>query len=424
MPDKIKKITAAEILDSRGNPTLEVTVELGNGQGAKASVPSGASTGIYEAAELRDGDAGRYGGLGVLRAVENVNTAINIALAGCRIIDQRGIDEAMMELDGSENKSNLGANAMIGVSLAVARAAAMSQGLPLYKYLRTLYAGAPAGYRLPVPLMNVINGGKHSDSNLNFQEFWVIPSGAKSFSESLRQGSEIFHALAAVLKNNGLDTDVGNEGGYAPHFSNHRQVFDLILQAVEAARLKPASDVFLGMDAGSSVFYDADSKLYKLSLDGSDYRSLEFVDYYLDLLGRYPLAAIEDPLAEEDWQAWEQLSKVTAKRYPKAVIIGDDLFVTNTKRLQQGITRRVGNGIIIKPNQVGTLTETLTCVALAQENGYKVAVSHRSGETNDSFIADLAVAVNADFIKTGAPSRGERVAKYNRLLAIERELDV
>ena len=422
MQFSIKNIEGLEILDSRGDPTVQVSVTLENGTRAVAAVPSGASTGTFEAFELRDGDELRFGGKGVLKAVSNVTTTIRTNLMGFDARDQRGIDDLMRRIDGTENKSKLGANAMLGVSLAVARAAALAQQLPLYRYLRTLSQNDDAYFRLPIPLVNVINGGKHASSNLDIQEFWVIPHAASQFKERLRQASEIFHALGSALAKAGLDTDLGNEGGYAPNFVNHKQVFEFILKSIEAAYLQPGADVGLGLDVGSSVFFDADAERYDLALEHESLTSEEMTSYMKELVNAYPLIALEDPLAEEDWDGWQRLTADLTAKNKKLRIIGDDLFVTNVNRLSRGIELGCANSVLIKPNQIGTLSETLDCIALAQRHGYDCAISHRSGETTDTFIADLSVAVNAAYIKTGSTARGERMAKYNRLLEIENEL--
>lgn len=422
MPDKIKKITALEILDSRGEPTLEVVVELANGVSGQAAVPSGASTGRFEAHELRDGDNLRYGGKGVLKAVDNVNKILNQELNGLRVTEQRVIDELMIKLDGTKNKSKLGANAILGVSLAIAHTAAKSTGQPLYKYLRQIYNPELKEYILPTPLVNVINGGKHASTNINLQEFWIVPILADSFEKKLEQVSNIFHALGKLLQSLGLDTDLGNEGGYAPNVKSHRQVFDLIIQAIESVGLKLEEDVVLGIDAGASVFYHAETQTYDLSLEKLSLTSEELMEYYLDLITDYPIRFLEDPLDEEDWSAWQLFSKNDLINQHKIKLIGDDLFVTNQVRLQKGIDQGAANAILIKPNQIGTLTETLATIRLAQANGYEIAISHRSGETTDTTIADLAVAVNAQFIKAGSTARGERVVKYNRLLKIGQDL--
>ncbi len=422
MPDKIKKIEATEILDSRGEPTLEVTVELNNGLKSSAKVPSGASTGRFEAHELRDEDPERYHGKGVLKAVDNVNRIIHRELAGLRVTEQEKIDLLMKELDGTKNKSKLGANAILGVSLACAYTAAKSVGLPLYRYLRQRYLPKDKEFLLPTPLVNVVNGGKHGDTNLNLQEFWLVPVGDKSFAEKLRQVSEVFYHLGQLLQATGHDIDLGNEGGYSPDMQSHREVFDFLLSAIEQAKFEPGEDIMLGLDAGASVFYNTARDRYNLALEKKEFTADELIDWYIGLMENFPLRYLEDPLGEEDWEAWKRFSKNEFIREQRVRLIGDDLFVTNTQRLQKGIELKVANTILIKPNQIGTLTETLQAIRLAQDHNYEVVISHRSGETNDTTIADLAVAVKAQYIKAGAPSRGERIAKYNRLLSIEKEV--
>jgi len=422
MPDKIKKIEAIEILDSRGNPTIQVTVESSIGLTAVAAVPSGASTGRFEAHELRDGDKRRYDGQGVLKAVDNVNQILAPEIVGLKATEQKKIDELMIKLDGTKNKSKLGANAILGVSLAVAKLGAKVAGKELFEYLRSLYDPKNKKYVLPTPVVNVINGGRHGSTNINIQEFWVVPIKAKEFKEKVRQSSEVFHKLGSLLQGIGLDTDVGNEGGYSPHVKSHRQVFDLITQAIESAGYEPGEDIVLGIDAGASEFYDDESNKYKLPLENKEFDSQEIIDFYIDLMETYPLRFLEDPLDQEDWSAWQEFTRDDHIKASHVRLIGDDLFVTNVTRLKKGIDMGVANTILIKPNQIGTLTETFAAVRLAQENNYQVMVSHRSGETSDTTIADLAVAVNADYIKTGSTSRGERTAKYNRLLNIEHKL--
>lgn len=421
----IKKITASEILDSRGNPTVQVRVDLG-GLSAKASVPSGASTGIHEAWELRDKDK-RYSGKGVLKAVKNVNEIIGKALKGFNVNEQEKIDKKLIALDGTPNKKNLGANAILGVSLACARAAAEAKKQPLYDYISKTYKMKIKEYEMPIPMFNIFNGGKHADTNLDFQEFMAVPIRKKLglkekknvFAENLRMGSEIFHELGKVLKERGLDTDVGNEGGYAPDISSSIQALDMIIAAAIRAGYTPGVDMGLGMDVGSSVLYDFNQKKYIFKLDKAVFTNSNLSGLYHEWLRKYPFVLIEDGLAEDDWEGWKELTELMGS---DLLLIGDDLFVTNEERLRRGIREKVANSVLIKPNQVGTLTETINCVKLAKDNNYKVVVSHRSGETNDDFIADLAVAIGADYIKSGAPSRGERLAKYNRLLEIEREL--
>lgn len=422
MPDKIKKISAIEILDSRGNPTLETTVEISSGVSVSASVPSGASTGRFEAHELRDGDKARYGGKGVLKAIDNVNNILNKELQGLSVTQQAKIDDMMIRLDGTPNKSKLGANAILSVSLAVAKAGAMFNHQELYEYLRFLYNDKLKKYTLPTPVVNVINGGAHAATNLNIQEFWLAPVYAKTFSEKLRQASEIFHKLGDILAASGYDTDLGNEGGYAPDFKSHKQVFEFIMQAIESCGYRPGKDILLGIDAGASEFYDVAKKRYNLDLEGQSFSDDELIDFYFDLMEMYPLRLIEDPLDQEDWGAWADMTGDHFIKSNDVKIIGDDLFVTNIKRLKKGVDMGVANSILIKYNQIGTLTETFETIRYARENNYKIIVSHRSGETTDTTIADLAVAVNADYIKTGSTARGERTAKYNRLLKIEEKL--
>lgn len=386
---------------------MEVTVLLSNGQGAKASAPSGASTGIHEALELRDGDPKRYEGKGVLRAINNVKEPIHNALKGLTVTDQQIIDDTMIELDGTVNKSKLGANAILGVSLAVARTAALSQAVPLYKYIRSLMKQQPENYRLPVPLVNVVNGGMHAHSNLDLQEFWIIPHAAVTFAERIRQASEIYHALGALLEQDKRDTDVGDEGGYGSDFESHSQVFDYMLKAIERASLEPVKDIVMGIDAGASVFYDTSGSVYRLPLEQQDeYSSSQMLAFYDQLCKKYPIKAIEDGLSEDDWPGWIEMTKHYKDIDASLQLIGDDLFVTNIKRLQHGIDQQAANAILVKPNQVGSLTETLACIGLAQEHNFRVVISHRSGSTTDTFISDLAVAVNADYIKAGAPTRG------------------
>ena len=422
MPDKIKKISAIEILDSRGNPTIEATVELSNGVSASAAVPSGASTGRFEAHELRDVDKVRYDGKGVLKAIANVNDILNKELNGLSVTQQVKIDNLMIELDGTNNKSKLGANAILSVSLAVAHAAAKFNNVELYEHLRSLYNPKLKKYTLPTPVVNVINGGAHASTNINIQEFWLVPEKAKIFSEKLRQTSEIFHKLGDLLEVAGHDTDLGNEGGYAPNVKSHKQVFEFIIHAIESSGYKPGEDIFLGIDAGASEFYDDKKKVYNLDLESKVFTDDELIDFYFDLMELYPLTLVEDPLDQEDWEAWADISKDEFIKNNDIKIIGDDIFVTNIERFQKGIKMGVANTILIKLNQIGTLTETLEVIREARDNDYKVIVSHRSGETTDTTIADLAVAVNADYIKTGSTARGERTAKYNRLLKIEQKL--
>ncbi|HTW96701.1 MAG TPA: phosphopyruvate hydratase [Candidatus Methylomirabilis sp.] len=412
---KINNIKAREILDSRGNPTVEAKVILDNGVTAKASVPSGASTGIHEAHELRDRDKKRYGGMGVLTAVKNIKATIAPELIGTDIIKQAEIDEKMIKLDGSENKKYLGANAILAVSLACARAGAVSQGQELFEYLKEIY-GLEKKYSLPTPSFNIFNGGKHADTNLDFQEFMILPLKKTSFKEKVRMGAEIFHELANVLKKGGFDTDVGAEGGYAPDIVSSVQAIEFIVTAIINAGYKPKSDVGLGIDVGSSELYNEESGKYVFKLDNAFLASADLIGLYDEWLKEFPIISIEDGLGEDDWSGWK---KMTDELGEKIMLIGDDLFTTNINRLRKGLKEKVANAILIKPNQVGTLSETIECVKLAQKHHYRVMVSHRSGETNDDFIADLAVAVGADYIKSGSLSRGERLAKYNRLMEIE-----
>ena len=407
----IEFIEAREILDSRGNPTVEVEALLDDGSFAVAGVPSGASTGAFEAVELRDGDKSRYGGKGVRQAVENVNESIYKEVVGWDATDQRGLDEAMIELDGSKNKANLGANAILGVSLAVARAAAESAELPLYKYL-----GGPTANLLPVPMMNILNGGAHADSNVDIQEFMIAPIGAESFAEAMRMGSEVYQALKKVLKDKKLATGLGDEGGFAPNLDSNRAALDLIEEAIKAAGYKPGADVALALDVAASSFV-SDGK-YKF--EGGLKSSAEMIEYYEQLVADYPLVSIEDPLDEEDWDGW---AVFTQRLGDKVQVVGDDLFVTNVERLQRGIDHQSANALLVKVNQIGSLTETIDAVTLAHRNGFATMMSHRSGETEDTTIADLAVALGCGQIKSGAPARGERVAKYNQLIRIEEELD-
>lgn len=412
---QISSIQARQILDSRGNPTIEVEVYTDSGHAGVAAVPSGASTGIHEAVELRDDDKNTYLGKGVLRAVNNVKTIINEELHGYPIYDQRGIDAALIKLDGTPNKANLGANAILGVSLAVAKAAASVHGLPLYRYI-----GGVNANKLPIPMMNILNGGSHADNKIDFQEFMVMPVGASSFSQALQMGTEIFHHLKSVLKKNGFSTNVGDEGGFAPNLSSNEEAIEYVLKAIETAGFTPGKDVFIAMDAASSEFYDKENKVYHFhKSDGRKLTSEQMVDYWAEWTSKYPIISIEDGLDEDDWQGWKML---TDKIGDKVQLVGDDLFVTNTKRLSQGIEQDVANSILVKVNQIGTLTETIEAVSMATFNNYTSIISHRSGETEDTTIADLAVALNTGQIKTGSASRSDRVAKYNRLLRIEEEL--
>ena len=405
----IKSITAREILDSRGNPTVEVEVRLDDKSMARAAVPSGASTGAFEAAELRDGGK-RYLGKGVEGAVKNIVEKIAPVVLGLNALDQKIIDEKMIALDGSKNKSNLGANAILGVSLAVARAAAASTGQSLFKYL-----GKAEAKTLPVPMMNILNGGAHADTNVDIQEFMVAPIGASTFKESLRWGAEIYHSLKSVLKSKGLATSIGDEGGFAPDLASNRAALDLILQAIELAGFKAGSDIGLAMDVAATEFFENG----KYKFEGKELTAEQMITYYRELVAAYPLLSIEDPLDEDDWDGWTNL---TGQLGDKIQIVGDDLFVTNPERLQRGIESKSANALLVKVNQIGTLSETIAAVTLAHNNNFKSMMSHRSGETEDTTIADLAVALNCGQIKTGAPARSERVAKYNQLLRIEEEL--
>jgi len=408
----ISDVYAREVLDSRGNPTVEVEVTLESGGFGSAIVPSGASTGAHEAVELRDGDKGRYLGKGVQKAVENVNSVIAPEIIGYDALDQVAIDRKMIELDGTPNKGKLGANAILAVSIAVARAAANALDLPLSAYL-----GGFNAKTLPVPMMNIVNGGAHADNNVDVQEFMILPVGAPSFKEALRMGAEIFHSLKSVLKGKGLSTAVGDEGGFAPNFGSNEEALATIIEAIEKAGYKPGEDVFLGMDVASTEFYK-DGK-YHLEGEGKSFTSAEFVDLLAGWVDKYPLITIEDGCAEDDWEGWKLL---TDRLGGKIQLVGDDLFVTNTERLAAGIEKGIGNSILIKVNQIGTLTETFDAIEMAKRAGYTAVVSHRSGESEDSTIADIAVATNAGQIKTGAPSRTDRVAKYNQLLRIEDRL--
>ena len=410
---QIDRIHAREILDSRGNPTVEADVVLTTGECGRAAVPSGASTGEHEAVELRDGDQQRYDGKGVLNAVRNVNDVIAHELQGMDALNQRAVDNKLLALDGTPNKSKLGANALLAVSMASARAAAASKKLPLYRYL-----GGEAAKTLPVPMMNIVNGGAHADNNVDFQEFMIVPVGANSFREALRAGAEIFHTLKSVLKKKGYATSVGDEGGFAPNLKSNEEAIETILQAVEQAGYKAGEDVLLALDPASSEFYAGSSYVFKKS-DGRKLSSDQLISFWADWVSKYPIISIEDGMAENDWDGWKSLTDAIGDR---TQLVGDDLFVTNTKFLQKGIDLGVANSILIKVNQIGTLTETLDCIELAKSNGRTAIISHRSGETEDAFIADLAVATNAGQIKTGSLSRSDRIAKYNQLLRIEEEL--
>ncbi len=410
----ITDITAREVLDSRGNPTVEVEVALDDGSWGRAAVPSGASTGAFEAVELRDGDSARYLGKGVLTAVTNVNEIIAPAMLGMEATDQRAIDEALMELDGTPNKGSLGANAILGVSLAVAKAAAESCELTLYSYI-----GGCNAATLPVPMMNILNGGAHADNNVDLQEFMVMPVGAGSFAEGLRMCAEIYHTLKKVLHDRNLGTGVGDEGGFAPNLGSNEEALQIIAEAVTAAGYSLGEQVMFALDPASTEFYDADRGVYVLAGEGRELTSAEMVEFWAGLVERYPIISIEDGMAEEDWDGWKLLTERLGDRVQ---LVGDDLFVTNTERLARGIEMGVANSILIKLNQIGSLTETLEAIQMAHRAGYTTVISHRSGETEDTTIADVAVAVNAGQIKTGAPARSDRVAKYNQLLRIEDEL--
>jgi enolase len=411
----IKSVRAREVLDSRGNPTVEVDVRLENGGLGRAIVPSGASTGEHEAWELRDGDKKRYGGKGVLRAVANVNEKIAPAIRGWDATDQRKIDNRMIEMDGTPNKKNLGANAILGVSLAVAHAAAAAKNLPLFRYV-----GGDEARVLPVPMMNILNAGAHSDAPIDFQEFMIMPRGAPTFGEGLRYGAEVFHALKSVLKDRGLSTNVGDEGGFAPQLKSAGDALESIIKAIEKAGYKAGKEIFIALDVASSEFFDKKQNIYVFKKsDGSKKTADELIDYYIDLCGRFPILSIEDGCAENDWDGWK---KLTAKLGKRIQLVGDDLFVTNVKFLEKGIKEHVANSILIKVNQIGTLTETLATIELAKKNNYTSVISHRSGETEDTTIADIAVATNAGQIKTGSLCRTDRVAKYNQLLRIAEEL--
>ncbi len=408
----VEKVKAREILDSRGNPTIEVEVELSGGISGQAAVPSGASTGKHEALELRDRDVSRFNGLGVIQAVNNVNGHIASAIVGMKATEQAAIDRKLIELDGTDNKSRLGANAILGTSLAVAHAAANLLNIPLYRYL-----GEGNNDTLPVPLMNILNGGKHAANATDFQEFMVVPAGARSFSHALQIGTEVYHSLKKVLKDKGLDTNVGDEGGFAPSLPSNKQAIEAILAAIEKAGYKPGKDCFIALDPASSEFYQEGK--YLLSREGTTLSSVEMVDYYVKWTASYPLISIEDGMAEDDWDGWQL---ITEKLGDKIQLVGDDLYTTSVNRLSRGISLKASNSILIKLNQIGTLTETIAAIKMAQQAGWTAVVSHRSGETEDTTIADLAVGLNTGQIKAGAPCRAERTAKYNRLLRIEDEL--
>jgi len=408
---EIIDIRAREVLDSRGNPTVEAEVYLEDGSFGSAIVPSGASTGKHEALELRDGD-NRYMGKGVLKAVKNVNEVIAPKIIGMNAYDQRAVDKTMIELDGTENKSKLGANAILAVSMAVARAAANSLGLELYKYL-----GGPNARVLPVPFMNIVNGGKHADNSLDIQEFMIVPAGAPNFAEALRYGTEVFHTLKKILKSQGHVTAVGDEGGFAPNLSSNEEAIKTIVEAIKQAGYEPGKDIYIALDSAADSFYNEEKGVY--TIDGTEKTTDEIVEYYVALVEKYPIISLEDPLAEDDWEGFK---KITEKLGGKVQIVGDDLYVTNIKRLKKGVEMKASNSILIKLNQIGSVTETLDTIEYAKTHGMTCVISHRSGETEDTFIADLAVATNTGMIKTGSLSRSERIAKYNRLLRIEEEL--
>ncbi|TAH25180.1 MAG: phosphopyruvate hydratase [Cytophagales bacterium] len=411
----IEQIVARQIFDSRGNPTVEVDVHTENGFMGRAAVPSGASTGTHEAVELRDGDKNNYMGKSVFKAVENVNDIICPELIGTSVFEQNLIDKIMIELDGTSNKGKLGANAILGVSLAVSKAAALEAGMPLYRYI-----GGVSANTLPVPMMNIINGGSHADNSIDFQEFMIMPVGASSFTHAMKMGSEIFHHLAKVLKSNKMSTNVGDEGGFAPNIASNEEALKTVIKAIESAGYKPGDDIMIAFDAAASEFYDAESKMYHFKKStGDKLTSSEMASFWADLANRYPIVSIEDGMAEDDWAGWAELTKQLGS---KVQLVGDDLFVTNVKRLQEGIDKKIGNSILVKVNQIGSLSETIDAVSLAKRNAYTTIMSHRSGETEDNTIADLAVALNCGQIKTGSCSRSDRMAKYNQLLRIEQEL--
>ncbi len=411
---RIAAIKAREILDSRGNPTIEVDVITERGVLGRAAVPSGASTGSYEAIELRDGDKDRFLGKGVQKAIYNVNNILDKEMKGAYIFDQRAIDEAMIKLDGSENKGNLGANAILGVSVAVAKAAALSSGQPLFRYIGGMNAGT-----LPIPMMNILNGGVHADNKIDIQEFMIMPVKATKFREALRMGAEVFHNLKNVLREKGYSTNVGDEGGFAPNLKSNEEALQMIVAAIEKANYKPGEDIYIALDPASSEFFDEKKQLYHLESVNKDLTSDEMIEYYQKLVKKYPIISIEDGLAEDDWIGWENMTK---KMGDKIQIVGDDIFVTNMKRFAQGIQRGVANAILIKLNQIGTLTETVDTIEMAKKYGYNSVISHRSGETEDTTIAELAVALNTGLIKTGSACRSERIAKYNQLMRIEEAL--
>lgn len=411
---QIISVQAREVLDSRGNPTVEVEVYTESGIAGRAIVPSGASTGVHEAVELRDGDKGRYLGKGVLKAVENVNNILNEEITGMLVTDQNLIDAKMMEVDGSENKGNLGANAILGVSLACAKAAAQYTGQPLFRYL-----GGPNANTLPIPMMNILNGGQHADNKIDIQEFMIMPVGAPNFAEALRWGAEVFHNLKSVLKGKGQSTNVGDEGGFAPNLGSNEEAIEVVIEAIEKAGYKAGSDIYIALDAAASEFYNNDKGVYEFESTGQTLSSSEMVNYWKEWTEKYPIVSIEDGLDEDDWDGWKELTSAIGDRVQ---LVGDDLFVTNVKRLQRGIDEGSGNSILIKVNQIGTLTETIDAVQLATQHSMTSIISHRSGESEDTTIADLAVALNTGQIKTGSASRSDRIAKYNQLLRIEQML--
>ena len=413
---QIIKIAGREVLDSRGNPTVEVEVHTSTGHSGRAIVPSGASTGVHEAVELRDGDKGRYLGKGVLQAVNNVNTVLNDELCGMYVTEQNALDARMIELDGTPNKGNLGANAILGVSLAAAKAAAQFTEQPLYRYVGGVNANT-----LPIPMMNILNGGSHADNSIDFQEFMIMPVGATCFSEALRMGAEVFHNLKAVLKAGGYSTNVGDEGGFAPNLKSNEEAVTVILQAIEKAGYKPGEDIYLALDPASSEYFLTDENVYHFKKSNGDKLTpAQMVDYWKDWVNKYPIISIEDGMAEDDWDGWKLMTDVLGN---KIQLVGDDLFVTNTKRLAMGIERKTANSILVKVNQIGSLTETIDAVNMAYRASYTAVMSHRSGESEDNTIADLAVALNTGLIKTGSASRSDRIAKYNQLLRIEEELE-
>ena len=416
---KIKQVIGREIIDSRGNPTVEVDVVLKSGVLGRAAVPSGASTGEREALELRDGDKKRYLGKGVLKAVENVNKKIAKAIIGMEITEQQKIDEKMIALDGTESKSNFGANAILGVSLACARAGAAEKEMPLYEYIRKIYKIKSKDYIIPVPMMNILNGGAHADNNVDLQEFMIMPVGLKSFKEALRAGAEIFHNLKSVLKKKGYATSVGDEGGFAPNLKSNEEALEVIAEAVANAGYKLGSDILIALDTAASELYDNNSYFLEGETSNNHKTSGQMIEFYTNLLGKYPIISIEDGLSEKDWTGWKELTNKLGK---KVQIVGDDIFVTNTKIFQEGIKRGIANSILIKVNQIGSLSETVAAVQMAYDAGYTAVMSHRSGETEDTFIADLSVALNTGQIKTGSASRTDRICKYNQLLRIEEEL--